>query len=218
MSATALHTLLRAHDNPQRATPMRAYMRNQFAFFGIPTPERRALAKPTLNAMKHAPVDWDFVFTCWTYPEREMQYVACDYLNLVKAPLTPADFSRLEQLVVQKSWWDTVDNLDQIFGRILLVHPESKAYFLQLSQHPNFWLRRIAIDCQLGLREHTDTDLLAQVILNNLGSEEFFINKAIGWSLREYGKTNPIWVQQFVAQHQPHLAPLSVREALRRFK
>lgn len=56
----------------------------------------------------------------------------------------------------------------------------------------------IAIDHQLGRKDTTNTLLLEKILANNLDSSEFFINKAIGWSLREYSKTNPEWVMNFV--------------------
>ena len=74
------------------------------------------------------------------------------------------------------------------------------------------WLRRLAIDHQIGRKDKTNAELLAAIILNNLVSDEFFINKAIGWSLREYAKTNPQWVRQFLADYQHQLSSLSYRE------
>lgn len=84
---------------------------------------------------------------------------------------------------------------------------------LELSLSEDFWLRRIAIDHQLGKKDKTKPELLAAIILNNLGSSEFFIKKAIGWSLRDYSKTNPDWVREFVKEHKNQMAPLSIREA-----
>ncbi len=59
----------------------------------------------------------------------------------------------------------------------------------------------------------TDTKLLKDVIVSLLGSKEFFINKAIGWVLRDYSKTNSKWVKEFVESTPLH--PLSEREALK---
>jgi 3-methyladenine DNA glycosylase AlkD len=78
---------------------------------------------------------------------------------------------------------------------------------------PDFWIRRIAIEHQLTLGRSTDTARLAQIIENNLGQKEFFINKAIGWALRDYAKTDPDFVRAFVETHRGRLAPLSIREA-----
>ena len=86
------------------------------------------------------------------------------------------------------------------------------------SQDDNFWIRRLAIDHQLGFKLETDADLLAQIIQNNLGSDEFFINKAIGWSLREYSKVAPDWVRDFIEASGDELNSLSIREGLKVLK
>ena len=84
---------------------------------------------------------------------------------------------------------------------------------LKWSVDDDFWLRRIAIDHQLTRKDKTDKELLKQIIINNLGSDEFFINKAIGWSLRDYSKTNPKWVKCFIEEYQDKLDKLSIKEA-----
>lgn len=77
----------------------------------------------------------------------------------------------------------------------------------------DFWLRRIAIDHQLLQKEKTDIVLLEKILVNNLNQTEFFITKAIGWSLRDYLKTNPHWVRDFLGKYQHQMASLSIREA-----
>jgi 3-methyladenine DNA glycosylase AlkD len=89
---------------------------------------------------------------------------------------------------------------------------------LKWSQDPDFWVRRVAIEFQLLRKGETDTALLAQIIENNLGSQEFFINKAIGWALRDYSKTNPAWVADFINRHQEDLSKLSIREGSKYLK
>jgi 3-methyladenine DNA glycosylase AlkD len=84
---------------------------------------------------------------------------------------------------------------------------------LQWSTDDNFWIRRVAIDHQIGRKERTNEKLLSLILVNNLGSKEFFINKAIGWSLREYSKTNKEWVKQFITTYRSRMSPLSIREA-----
>ena len=84
------------------------------------------------------------------------------------------------------------------------------------SRDPDFWIRRASITSQLRAKGATDTVLLADVIEPNLADREFFIRKAIGWALREFAKTAPDWVEEFVVQHGQELSPLSRREALRR--
>jgi len=102
--------------------------------------------------------------------------------------------------------------LDRIIGHVAMRFPKINEVLLQWSLDDNFWLRRIAIDHQLTRKEKTDTELLWRILVNNLGHEEFFVNKAIGWSLREYSKTNPEWVRGFIREFKERLSPLSVRE------
>ena len=202
-----------AHANAEKAEGMCAYMRNLFPYLGIPTPLRRQLSKEFLKTARKAKVvDWDFINTCWQQDKREFQYLAIDYLNVVLPLLCPKDIPKLKKLAVSKSWWDTIDGLDRIVGDTALRHPEVNKTLLTWSVHDNFWLRRIAIDHQLMRKDKTDTALLEEIILNNLGQKEFFINKAIGWSLREYSKTNPSWVRSFIDLHKGQMAPLSLRE------
>lgn len=54
---------------------------------------------------------------------------------------------------------------------------------------------------------------LEKIIVNNFGSNEFFINKAIGWSLRDYSKTNPEWVRNFINKYKDKMDKLSIKEA-----
>ena len=203
-----------ASRDAQRAIAMCAYMRDQFQFLGIPTPLRRTICKPYFTqARKSQTVDWDFIAACWANPYRELQYVAKDYLVAMQAFLTPADIPKIRDLAVTKPWWDTIDGLDRTVGDIVHSHPEIKNLMLQWSIDDNIWLRRIAIDHQLSRKDKTDANLLEKIIQNNFGSNEFFINKAIGWALREYAKTNPQRVRAFIEKNRNSMAKLSVREA-----
>jgi 3-methyladenine DNA glycosylase AlkD len=193
---------------------MAAYMRNICPFLGITKPLRAMLQKPFLKeaAKTHTAVDWEFINKCWAL-EREFQYLALDYIRTVAKLLTIKDIPYLKRLALTKSWWDTIDVLDRIIGGIALAYPAVNEILLQWSVDDNFWLRRIAIDHQLNRKDKTDTALLEIIIINNFGQKEFFINKAIGWSLREYSKTNKEWVRAFISRHRDRMSKLSVREA-----
>ncbi|MDO4232080.1 MAG: DNA alkylation repair protein [Lautropia sp.] len=205
--------VLEAQQNPADAAAMRAYMQNQFSFLGVRTPERRRIARDCFRKTDARHLDWSFIDQCWQSPWREMQYVALDYLQLRAGLLSPADVPRLKTLVTRKSWWDTIDNLDRIIGGIALRHPEVGQTLLAWSTDENIWLRRVAIDHQLLRKKNTNTELLGRILVNNLGRQEFFINKAIGWALRDYSKTDPAWVRAFIDTHRQDMAALSLREA-----
>ena len=191
---------------------MSAYMRDKFPFLGIHTPERKKLSQGFMKAVDKKAADWPFVFRCWEQPEREYQYLAVDYLTKIKSCLTREDIPNLQKLITTKSWWDTVDSLDIIVGDIAARFPGVNDTLLKWSTDENIWLRRTAIDHQLARKSKTDADLLARIIINNFGQSEFFINKAIGWSLREYSKVNPDWVRAFIGKHKENMSSLSIRE------
>ncbi|MDR1452748.1 MAG: DNA alkylation repair protein, partial [Candidatus Margulisbacteria bacterium] len=196
MNSTLLFSTLERNAGRSRAIKMSAYMRAKFVFLGLSTPKRKALCRSFWQAAKKENyLDWTFVMACWQKPPREFQYTALDYLFLKQNLLRPGDLPKLKKLAVTKSWWDTIDGLARLVGGIALNYPEVKNILLKWSAAENFWLRRIAIDHQLLYKTQTDPKLLARIIVNNLGQTEFFINKAIGWSLREYSKTAPAWVR-----------------------
>ena len=214
MSLADLLMELDVAKNPEKATPMEAYMRHQFPFLGIAGPERNSLYKKHFpEAKKTRVIDWDFVDICWEKEPREYQYVAANYLKTMQSYLTKDDLPKLERLVVTKSWWDTVDILDRVVGSLVANHPELEEVLLKWSLSDNIWLRRVAIDHQLLRKEKTNVQLMEKVLLNNLDQTEFFINKAIGWALRDYSKTNPEWVASFIEKNKERMADLSIKEA-----
>ena len=203
---------LKAVANPDDAGAMKAYMKNKFEFLGVKTPARRKLAKAFFKQQTDSAIDWNFINEAWNNPYRELQYAALDYLEIRKKLLTPSDLPRLKKLAQTKSWWDTIDFLDRLVGSIIARFPETKEIILAWSCDEDIWLRRLAINHQLLRKEETDTELLENILVNNLGQTEFFINKAIGWALRDYSKTNPDWVRDFIERYRAEMVALSIRE------
>lgn len=199
-------------DNKQ-AEKMSAYMQNKFKFLGIPKPELKEIAKPYLKESRKYDFDWEFANICWMKDYREAQYIAINYLSMNLKKLTDKDLPKLKQLIVSKSWWETVDSLDAMVGSIVLKNKQLENKMLEWSISDNIWLKRVAIDFQQEYKEKTNTELLEKIISNNLGSDEFFINKAIGWSLRDYSKVNPEWVKDFLSKYKDQLSNLSIKEA-----
>jgi len=214
---TALKNLFEQHADPIQAVPMKKYLRNQFESLGIKTPENVALQKeffeehgfPSLSELDAVVRD------LWSLPQREFQYMAIGLLGRFNKELPAKFIKTIEYLLITKSWWDTVDTIS---GGTLGVHfrrfPDVREnYLAKWRASDNFWLRRATILFQLNYKKETDFDLLCDIIRENLGSKEFFINKAIGWSLRQYARVDPKAVKKFVKSTPLH--PLSRREAMK---
>lgn len=212
-----LKALFKKHADVVQAAPMKKYMRNQFEYLGIKTPQNKALLNEFIHEYGLPPInDLDVILRdLWALPQREFQYVAVSLLGKLEKQL-PAEFiDTIEYLIVTKSWWDTVDSIaGGTVGTHFQRYPTIKRkYLARWRKSENFWLRRAAILFQLNYKKETDFELLSAIIRENLGSKEFFINKAIGWALRQYARIDPMAVKTFVDATPLH--PLSKREALK---
>lgn len=214
---TELRKTFEAEANPEVAAQQKAYMRGQYAYFGLKSPEQKALRSAFIKI--HGLPDIGELSTiireCWQQPEREFQYFAMTITEKFIRK-TDADFiTVLEFMITTKSWWDTVDYIAaSLAGKHFKRFPKQiPVYTEKWMASGNFWLQRSALLFQLKYKKDTDTRLLFNLIERLAGEDEFFIRKAIGWVLREYSKTDPETVINFVETHE--LKPLSRKEALK---
>jgi 3-methyladenine DNA glycosylase AlkD len=214
---STLEDWFKVHSDPDKAKRMEAYMRNQYPFLGIKTPERNRLTREFW--LEHGiPVGDELlavVQQLWQLPEREFQNVAMSFLEKHGKHAEKSDINVFEKLVTTKSWWDTVDYLaSHTMGNHLTKYSDLiPEYTGRWIESDDLWLRRTAILFQLGYKKHTDVERLFDYIGRCKDEKEFFIRKAIGWALREYSKTDEEAVRRFVTDTP--LSPLSKREALK---
>ena len=213
-TAAAFERRLRPLADPARAAPMRAYMKDQFGFLGLPSPVRRTAVKELL--VQH-PREPDALLgtaeQLWQLPEREFRYTAIDLLRHHHKRLSPAHLPQLQGWLLRDSWWDTVDGLSAVIGRVVLAERPAQEKMDDWVAHPDFWVRRAAMLHQLGWRRETDRERLARYALLLAPEREFFIRKAIGWALRDYARWDPDFVLGFLAAQRDTLSPLSWCEA-----
>lgn len=208
----AISLALRNVADPARQAAMRAYMRDQFGFLGIGTPARRAATTAIYQGMKSSSMEdvITLAHALWILPEREYQYAAIDLLAMHSDNLDMPHLPVLMELVQSKSWWDTVDALASVISKVLRYKHDGMN---QAINHENMWVRRVAILHQLGWRDKTNQHLLFEYALACAHEKEFFIQKAIGWALRDYARHNPDAVREFTSANKDTLSPLSYREA-----
>ena len=206
------------YANAKNASHMKDYMRGKFEFYGIKTKERRVLLKQTIEQNKEelATNVRELTFKLYALPQRELHLTANEIFDRqLRKKYLKNDIALVERLITENSWWDTVDFIaKQILGNYLTMYPEMvEKTITRFSNVDNMWLNRSAIIFQLGYKHNTNEELLFKQCMAHKESNEFFIQKAIGWALREYGKTNPQSVLNFV--NSTSLKPLSHREAIR---
>jgi 3-methyladenine DNA glycosylase AlkD len=209
------------NSNAENAATMSKYMRSIFPFFGIKTVERRQVLKNLwkANQQEVSKNAREIALELFKKQQREFHYCAVEILiQELNRKYIKEDIQLIEKLIITNSWWDSVDFLAKyLLGNYLLqFHEETDSVILKFSNSENMWLNRSAILFQLGYKEKTNFDVLKSVCEKHKTSTEFFIQKAIGWALREYAKTNPEEVSNFVSSS--NLKKLSEKEALKNIK
>ena len=205
-------------SNIKLAIPMENYMKNNFTYFGIKTEKRRTIFKSNYEQNKPE-VESNFRTIAWKLyqmKEREFHQTAIDLLvKEFKKKNVLEDIRLIEKLIITNSWWDSVDTIAKyILGGYLLQFPsETLKVIERFSNSENMWLNRSAILFQLSYKEKTNFEILKSECEKHKDSNEFFIQKAIGWALRDYSRFNPKGVEVYV--NSTNLKPLSEREALR---
>lgn len=208
---------LAAVADPGRAPKMQAYMKSDMPYLGVAMPLVRTVTKAAVR--QHPPTSplhlGATAAVLWRGgTHREHRYAATGLTSLPMADGALGLVPLYEQMIVTGAWWDHVDGVAPRLGQLLAANPASlRPLLLAWSRTPDRWLRRASIIAQLGAKARTDVDLLSRVIDANVTDPDFFVRKAIGWSLRDYARSDPDWVKGFVAARVDSLSTLSRREA-----
>lgn len=218
-----LRAVMEEWADPEKAEAQRAYMKSTLPYYGISAPDLRAALRAPLRAHRLASFeDWEAAIrTLWdTALHREEWYAALAIAQYRWYHEWRTDMRALPlflHMIKTGAWWDVCDEIaSRLIGPLLHAHrDEMTSTLVAWADHDHMWVRRVAILSQLKAKEQTDTALLRSSIEPNIGDREFFIRKGIGWALREFSKTDPVWVQEFVDTHADRLSPLSKKEALR---
>jgi len=208
---------LRAQADPEKAAGMQAYMRTEMPFYGVQKPARTLILRQLVHDFP--PADHDeyeaLVLGLWNLAHREEKYLALAVAQQFSSFVDTASLPLYRRLIVEGGWWDFVDEVaTHLIRRLVLQHPnEAWAEVDTWIDDPDMWLRRSAIICQVGAKDRTDAKRLFSFSAARQNEKEFFIRKAIGWALRDYARTDPEAVAQFVVKHRAQLSGLSFREA-----
>lgn len=209
---------------PDDRIVMAKYMLNNFEFLGIRATPRRELSKEFIKSTKDnsGQIILELANDLWNLPYREYQYVAIDMLLANHRKFVLDDLNELIDLVKQKSWWDSVDGLASVINKIIRRNISEtnyiSKYVLSWIANDNVWVKRVAILHQLGWKEFTNKEYLFSFALQNASHTDFFIRKAIGWSLRDYAKYAPFEVYSFVDNNKDQFSGLTYREATKHRK
>jgi 3-methyladenine DNA glycosylase AlkD len=208
---------LQAHDDRETAKGMEAYMKHRFSFFGVKSQARKEIASTWQKSIPKEinPAERkEIVQLLFQEEQREIHYIAIDWMNQWKKEcIEPSDNALLHHLITTHSWWDSVDAIaSNYLGKYIQHYPEQGADLIDEWRHSeNMWLRRSCLIYQLKYGNTTNFTLLMDLINQFKSDKQFFIQKAIGWSLRQYSKYQPEAVRDFLQDND--LKGLARREA-----
>ncbi len=212
-----LERLFEDNANPEISSKQSAYLKNNFQFYGIQKPQRKILQKSLFKdlSIKSESELVKVLDKLWKRKKRELHYAAIDLAQKYLSLATDQIILTLEKMIRTNSWWDTVDIISSsLVGPTLLRFPKLKLVVDVWIQDSDMWIRRSALIFQLRYKHETDEELLFNYCCCVMSEKEFFIKKAIGWALREYSKTSPKSVSNFIYMYRSKLSPLSIREGL----
>ncbi len=212
-----LKQLFEQAAHPETAAGAAAYMKNISPFYGIRAPQRRLLLTDFINSQGlPAPEELaEITKSAWQQTQREFHYAAMEIAHRMRKKTDEEVLDLYEWMIVHKSWWDTVDFIaPNLLGTYFERFPGKRNPAMERwLKSDHIWLQRSCLLFQLKYKTKTDEKLLFELIEKLASHPAFFIRKAIGWSLREYAKTQPQAVAAFV--EQTSLSGLSKREALK---
>ena len=208
---------LSSRADPKKAAEMAAYMKTDMPFYGV---QKKGRTEVLRMMKREIPISDNSSYraaveTLWSQPHREEKYLAIGIAKSYGDLLTIENLDLYRRLIVEGAWWDLVDEVAiHCVGIVHLIEREQAEPTIEAWIDDDImWLRRTSLISPIKHRADTDHEMLFDHCLRRAHEKEFFIRKAIGWTLREYAKTEPERVRSFLLEHQDKWSGLSFREA-----
>ncbi len=216
-SAARIEAALRAAGDPARAEGERRYLKSELEHCGVRVPAVRRLARGAAREAGSRAELRALVDELWARPLHECRLAAAMALEARPDLVEPADLPLLRRLVREARTWAIVDVIAvKVLGALLLARPAAGSRLDSWAEDADFWVRRAALLSQLEpLKAGAAFDRFGAYADAMLGEREFFIRKAIGWVLRELGKTRPDTVYEWLLPRAQGASGVTVREAVK---
>ncbi len=218
--ADEIESALRAHGVRERAEGAKRYLKSELEFIGVATPQFRRVIVQAVKAVPR--LDRERLLATaralWARPVFELRAAAVELLIRYQRLLEPRDIAFVEELLRDSRTWALVDGLaPRVAGPLVERHPELSRVLDRWAADDDFWVRRAALLALLVPLRRGGGDFVrfARYADALLDEREFFIRKAIGWVLREVGKTRPELVVDWLGPRLARASGVTLREAVR---
>ncbi len=215
---------LQKYSRPHKAEAVKNDRKSDLAYLVVSVPEMKRVAKEGFSFYDQSAADvmsiWNEIW--WNTPYYEVMFVAARYYELHLEAIDEVTWERLAGWAYRTENWATSDQLSSIYSYVLPKYPMQVKQMLTTwnQQSDNQWLRRISI---VSLIRYTGKkavylppgDVLP-LVANCSEDKRYYVQKAVGWVLREMRRAYPDEVDEFLVQNATRLSTDAFRRAVSR--
>jgi len=206
--------------NADDAAQQQAYHKSRFTFYGLKTEARRQILRDIFAELPAAREElFPLVSELWRTECYDERMSALWLLEHGRRLLTPRDLDGLKAMADACEGWAELDSLALNVLSPMALNFETAVYApVRLwGDAECLWTRRAGILLHIipARNQRLITEYAWPTLEERLEETEFFIRKAIGWTLREISKHYPREVFGFLKRVGDRAAPLTRREGAR---
>lgn len=215
LASARLLQALRARGDAKRAQWEKAYQKSRWEHWGVPLPGMDAAIKETLGDLTQAQAV-SLSARLWREPVWDLRIVAGRILT--RKPIEPDEkvWRFVTRRLADLDGWAVADQMASVGSRCLLAEPARLDMVETWIESPHLWTKRAALVFTLPWTQaNRDPERMLGWAARLAEDREWFIQKAVGWWLRELSKRDPKRVRRFLKDHGEKLTAVAKREAMK---
>ena len=216
---------LKALGTRYRADHEKRYLKSSAPFFGVTVPDTRRLTAPVASAFKQSGDlrgAITFGTALWSTGAHEPKLAAAIIVSQCEA------FYDDRVWRLGRAWLNDIDNwalcdgiAPNLVGPFVCVsrrnHKSRRKEILRWTRDENPWIRRGALLATArSIRDAHEYQFTFDVCGKLLGDPDYFVQKALGWMLRECAHHNPREVITFIQRHRANMRKSTITNAVSR--
>jgi len=201
--------------NPDQAKIHKRYHKSDLQFNGLAVPVMRKIASGALKQISSAQELFVLFNELWKTRDFESRNIAVFMLMKRIKWLEEKQFDMFYPLFRDCDGWALTDYLGiKILGEFLrkykIFHDQVDAW----KDDDHLWVRRAGIIRFIAMAQNRDAWpwRMESIMEYHFSESDFFIRKALGWNLREWAKSEPEHVANYINFHKNVMSPLTIRE------
>jgi 3-methyladenine DNA glycosylase AlkD len=219
-----IYAKLRPLGEPSRAAFMKNYMKSQLEFLAIKVPVMRQVAREGFSFYGRSSEEmlavWNSIWfssSCF-----EVMCMPLFYYGRQGRKISPAAWDTLSTWSGHVENWAHSDSLSSIYSYLLAQNfDEVYGVMQQWNKAENQWLRRLSMVSLIHYSGKKAVflplDKVLPMLENCLEDERPYVQKAIGWVLREANYVYHAEISAFIERHLADLRGIAFSAATERF-